>query len=76
MKKKASRNIYHPTLESRQALGKGVTIVVSIFFMVLGYLLLKSDIFLWQIFGYVAFIWGAMGVGYGLWEIYKAIKQR
>ena len=77
MKKKTSISPSHPTSESRQAwVGGVVTIIVSIFFLGLAYVLLNFGQSMWRAFGYVAIIWGIMGIGYGLREIHKAFRRR
>ena len=57
-------------------MGGVVTIIVSIFFLGLGYVLLNFGQSMWRAFGYIAVVWGVMGIVYGLREIHKAFRRR
>jgi len=72
---KKIRIAHNTTLDSRKAfIGNIVTIIVSFVFLGVSYLLVfKTDQFTYRNFGYIFFIWGAMGIAYVLKETLKTI---
>ena len=63
------------TSDSRKAfIGHIVTIIVSFVFLGVSYLLIfKTQHSMYQNFGYIFFIWGAIGIAYILKETLKSI---
>ena len=72
---KKIRIIHNTTIDSRMAFfGNIVTIIVSLVFLGVSYLLIfKTHHSTYQNFGYIFFIWGAMGIAYVLKETLKSI---
>jgi hypothetical protein len=65
------------TSDSQRALfAMKVTFIVSIIFLGIGYFFFTSASSQWQIFGYIFFAWGAMGICYSLVELLKTFSQR
>ena len=77
MEDKTRRGSGRRSSESRQSLRAGVgTIIVSVVFLVAGYLLFKSDRPQLEILSYIAFLWGGPGLAVGFQFIYKSLRQR
>lgn len=74
---KKIRNAQNTTIDSRKAfIGNIVTIIVSFVFLGVSYLLVsKTHNSMYQNFGYILFIWGAMGIAYVLKETLKSLWQ-
>jgi len=63
--------------EPRQALRIGIgTTLASALFLGVGFLLLKLGHPRWEIFSYIAFLWGGPGLAFGLQQIYKTLTRR
>jgi hypothetical protein len=72
--KKKQRAKYFTTDSQRPLFALAVPFLVSIIFLGIGYFLFTYDSSQWQIFGYIFFAWGAMGICYSLVELLKTLN--